>query len=157
MVAMEAVWAIGDLLQHQLRQSNKRRIDVQQEVIELQNQQCEHLKTLLDAMKVVVESEPRLIAIPGATLDRYEHTLTLQGGMIVELTTPEFRLVDMLLRSAPKPVPYDLLRERIWNMRTGAILTNRLEVLVSQVRKKVGDSFIENVRNYGYRASEVKQ
>lgn len=93
----------------------------------------------------------RFIDFADMWLDRYSGNFQLRGGQLVELTRNETRLAEVLLRNAPRVVAKDVLRARIWGDAPDVVFTNKLEVLVNQLRKKIGEKLIETVRSEGYR------
>lgn len=94
----------------------------------------------------------------GVVLDRYEHEVILPAGDVdgqhqdeqcLELTRSEFKLLDVLMRNAPKSVAEDLILLLVWKV-DHKLQSNRLCVLVNQLRRKIGAEFIITVRG-GYR------
>jgi len=130
------------------------------------------------AHRALCDAEPvgRFLEFGVITLDRYEHVVTVSGvprlsmagAMLshepsaeqrrhIELTRMEFRLLEILTRNAPRPVARDVLRSKLWPAHD-AFGTNRLEVLVNQLRKKVGSHLIETaVARAGYRLIDPRK
>ncbi len=80
------------------------------------------------------------------------------GGTRVDLTAREFRIVEVLLRSAGRVVTRTMLLEQVWGYRFDP-QTNIVDQHVSRVRQKIdrggAQSLIETVRGSGYRIAET--
>ncbi len=81
------------------------------------------------------------------------------GGRPVDLTPLEFRLLEALCRQPGAAASAAELVDAIWGEVEGVDATGHLNVVVSRLRKKLGEdprtgeSPIETVRGYGYRLS----
>ena len=89
----------------------------------------------------------------GIELDTATRTVR-QGGVPVDLTSVEFGLLEMLLRSAGKVVTREELAETVLG-RKFAPFDRSIDMHVSKVRKKLGDTggsedLIKTVRGSGY-------
>ena len=100
------------------------------------------------------ETEATLLQFSGWTLDLATHELTAPEGEKVHLTTNEFRLLSIFVKSSNRVLNRDrimeLLSEREWNPDDRSI-----DVLVGKLRKKLsGDlkqtEFIKTIRGEGY-------
>lgn len=90
------------------------------------------------------------LAIGPLTLDPAGHMATL-GGRPLELGPREFRLLEMLAASHGRVVARERLMVRLFDLEDGGS-ENALELLVSRLRRKLGDGGVEVVtlRGIGY-------
>ena len=95
----------------------------------------------------------RFVEIARLRLDRYDHEVQLPDGKIAELSRNEFRLLEILMRNAPRGVAEDVLMLGVWKIDFDPG-TNRLAVLVNLVREKIGARRILTIRAFGYRLSD---
>jgi two-component system, OmpR family, copper resistance phosphate regulon response regulator CusR len=72
------------------------------------------------------------------------------GDVEVELTTREFRLVEIFLRRRGEVLSRDELLDHVWG-RDAGVASNIVDVYVSGLRRKLGADRIETVRGRGYR------
>ena len=74
-----------------------------------------------------------------------------RGGVLLSLTAKEFAVLELLLARAGAAVPREELVEHCWDELT-APMSNAVDVVVSQLRRKLGDPpLIATVRGVGYR------
>jgi len=77
-----------------------------------------------------------------------------RGGQAIELTTREFALLELLVRSPGRVFPRTQLLEHVWGYDFDPE-TNVVDVCIRRVRSKIdmadGPSLIETVRGVGYR------
>ena len=73
------------------------------------------------------------------------------GGRDIELTTLEFDILDMLMRSAGRVLSRDALMESMYN-RKATPFDRSIDMHVSHLRKKLehGRTLIKTVRGIGY-------
>jgi DNA-binding response OmpR family regulator len=91
------------------------------------------------------------IAAGPLRLDYHEHVCIHEGrSEVIELTRMEFKLLELLMRNADKPVARDVILSSVWNIHHD-IRTNRLEVLINYLRRNLGAELISSVRCWGYR------
>jgi len=100
------------------------------------------------------EAESTLVRFSGWTLDLATHELISPEGEKVHLTTNEFRLLSILVKSSNRVMNRDrimeLLFDREWNPDDRSI-----DVLVGKLRRKLGrdstdNEFIKTIRGEGY-------
>ncbi|GHF61623.1 two-component system response regulator QseB [Deinococcus metalli] len=91
----------------------------------------------------------------GYRLDLAGHQV-LRDGQPVALTPREYALVECLALSPGRAYARDSLIERVWP-EDSAVDTKVVDVFVSTVRRKLGDSVIETVRGLGYRLGPLPQ
>lgn len=80
--------------------------------------------------------------------------LVEKDGQTVALTPTEFQLLQVLLRSAGRPVKRETLLGRIWDDAGVFVDDNTLSVHISRLREKVGQEHIVTVRGVGYKWAE---
>ena len=85
-------------------------------------------------------------------LDLIAHRAHLTGK-IVELTSREFALLEMLMRHAGQAVPRSDLLSNVWGLDFDP-RSNLVDVYIRYLRRKVGDDRIQTVRGVGYRIVE---
>lgn len=100
-------------------------------------------------------------ARPASMTDLEHESLKIQwnskkvskNGEEVRLTHKEYQLLELLASHRGRIFSRDELLDRVWDGEFQSS-TNLVDVYVSMLRKKVGDTFIENVRGRGYRFPE---
>jgi len=78
----------------------------------------------------------------------------LEGsGKVIELTTTECLLMELLLRRSPEIVSRRTIANQVWPNAKVAVGSNTIEVHVARLRSKIQDcsARIETVRGFGYR------
>ena len=92
-------------------------------------------------------AEPLLIH-GDLALDPAAHTLT-QAGLVVELSSREFSLLQQLLENAGRVLTRTQLEQSIYGWRDEPD-SNALEVHIHHLRKKLGSELIRTLRGVGY-------
>ncbi len=92
-------------------------------------------------------AEPLLIH-GDLALDPAAHTLT-QAGLLVELSSREFSLLQQLLENAGRVLTRTQLEQSIYGWRDEPD-SNALEVHIHHLRKKLGSELIRTLRGVGY-------
>lgn len=85
----------------------------------------------------------------GMTLDLVRHTVTV-GDEVIDLPGREFALAEVLFKNAGEVLSRQQLLEAVWG-EEGDPNSKKLEVYVLYLRRKLGESTIENIRGRGYR------
>jgi two-component system response regulator CpxR len=82
----------------------------------------------------------------------------LSGGKRVEVTTFEFDILEMLMRSAGRVLSRDALMENFYN-RKATPFDRSIDMHISHLRKKLdrGDSLIKTIRGVGYQFSRTPE
>jgi two-component system, OmpR family, response regulator len=96
------------------------------------------------------EPGPRLV-VGDLELDEDSHEVH-RGGVPVELTPTEFRLLHYLMANAGQVVSKSQIRDRVWDYSFDGKV-NMVEVYISYLRKKLnahGPALIRTVRGIGY-------
>jgi two-component system, OmpR family, response regulator CpxR len=90
------------------------------------------------------------IDVNGVSLDGGTREVT-SNGKRVELTTFEFDILEMLMRSAGRVLSRDALMENFYNRKATAF-DRSIDMHISHLRKKLanGDSLIKTIRGVGY-------
>jgi two-component system response regulator CpxR len=93
------------------------------------------------------------LEINGVTLDPGARQV-LSGGKRVDVTTFEFDILEMLMRSAGRVLSRDVLMENFYN-RKATPFDRSIDMHISHLRKKLdrGDSLIKTIRGVGYQFS----
>ena len=103
-------------------------------------------------------ARPAVLRVADLTLDPATRRVT-RAGVSVELTSKEFAILEVLMRSAGEIVSRTRLIERVWD-EASEILDNLVDVHLSHLRKKIdrGESsnLIHTVRGFGYRLGPVQ-
>ena len=92
-------------------------------------------------------AEPLLIH-GDLALDPAAHTVT-QAGLLVELSSREFSLLQQLLENAGRVLTRTQLEQAIYGWRDEPD-SNALEVHIHHLRKKLGSELIRTLRGVGY-------
>jgi len=95
---------------------------------------------------------PQLTCGP-LSLDAHSGTVTVDGQTVV-LTTQEFRIVEYLLHRKDKIVSRLELIDHVYGT-DGDPDSNVIDVLISRIRKKIGNEILLTVRGRGYRLAET--
>jgi two-component system copper resistance phosphate regulon response regulator CusR len=71
-------------------------------------------------------------------------------GRIIELTSREFALLEMLMRHAGQAISREELLANVWGLDFDP-RSNLVDVYIRYLRRKLGNSWIETLRGVGYR------
>ena len=95
-------------------------------------------------------ASPGRLEVNGVTLDPGTREV-FAGGLRVELTTFEFDILEMLMRSAGRVLSRDTLMENFYN-RKATPYDRSIDMHISHLRKKLenGESLIKTIRGVGY-------
>ena len=90
------------------------------------------------------------LEVDGVALDTGTREV-FSGGKAVELTTFEFDILEMLMRSAGRVLSRDSLMENFYN-RKATPFDRSIDMHISHIRKKLerGDALIKTIRGVGY-------
>jgi two-component system response regulator CpxR len=94
--------------------------------------------------------QPTRLEVNGVALDTGTREAT-SNGQKVELTTFEFDILEMLMRSAGRVLSRDRLMENFYN-RKATPFDRSIDMHISHIRKKLerGESLIKTIRGVGY-------
>ncbi len=99
------------------------------------------------------QSQPSdLLSFADLVLDVQGKTLT-QGGHLVSLTAKEFQILHKLMQKPEHVLTREQLEESLYAWGS-EIESNAIEVYISQLRKKIGSSYIKTLRGLGYRMQQ---
>jgi DNA-binding response OmpR family regulator len=89
-----------------------------------------------------------ILSVEDIALDA-RHQRVTKGGIPVELSPLEYRLLDYLMHHAGRAVPQIELTEHVYSQDFERD-SNAIEVLVKRLRSKLGADAIKTRRGYGY-------
>jgi len=97
------------------------------------------------------------LEVNGVTLDPGTREV-FAGGTLVELTTFEFDILEMLMRSAGRVLSRDKLMESFYH-RKATPFDRSIDMHISHLRKKLenGDALIKTIRGAGYQFSRTPE
>jgi two-component system, OmpR family, response regulator CpxR len=97
------------------------------------------------------------IEVNGVVLDPANREV-YSGGNPIELTTFEFDILEMLMRSAGRVLSRDALMENFYN-RKATPFDRSIDMHISHLRKKLerGDSIIKTIRGVGYQFARTPE
>lgn len=99
------------------------------------------------------QSQPSdLLSFADLFLDVQGKTLT-QAGHLVSLTAKEFQILHKLMQKPEHVLTREQLEESLYAWGS-EIESNAIEVYISQLRKKIGSSYIKTLRGLGYRMQQ---
>jgi two-component system response regulator CpxR len=97
------------------------------------------------------------IEVNGIVLDPASREV-YSGGKSIELTTFEFDILEMLMRSAGSVLSRDALMENFYN-RKATPFDRSIDMHISHLRKKLerGESIIKTIRGVGYQLARTPE
>ena len=111
------------------------------------------VEVLLRRAQYPLQTAQTSVQVGEVWLDRETMTAKL-AGELVELTSKEFELADMLFRSLGKVVSRSHILNKIWGLHSDP-LTNVVDVYILHLRQKLKldaeTGLIRTVRGYGYK------
>lgn len=114
------------------------------------------IEALLRRRGTGVAPEPRELRMADLLMNTEKHEVR-RGGVLVELTPREYRLLECFLRMPGKVLSRTRILELVWGYGTDP-LTNVVDVYIRQLRRKIDDGhdlkLIKTVRGFGYRLDE---
>jgi two-component system response regulator MprA len=110
------------------------------------------LRALLRRTTVDGEDEAAVLRYEDLVLDPAARTVH-RAGRAIDLTRTEFALLELLLRNAGRPLPRDVIMDRVWGWESEPT-SNSLEVFIGYLRRKTEAAdearLIHTVRGVGY-------
>jgi len=98
-------------------------------------------------------AQPTVLRIGDLTLDPGSRRV-IRAGVSITLTSKEFAILEVLMRSAGDIVSRTRLVERVWD-EASEVLDNLVDVHLSHLRKKIDSGekppLIHTIRGFGYR------
>jgi two-component system response regulator CpxR len=115
------------------------------------------LRAILRRYEPRDQSPASRLEVNGVTLDPGTREV-LSDGKRVELTTFEFDILEMLMRSAGRVLSRDALMENFYN-RKATPFDRSIDMHISHLRKKLdrGESLIKTIRGIGYQFSRTPE
>jgi len=98
---------------------------------------------------------PVNLEVADIRLDPASHRVT-RGNKLLNLTTREYKLLELLMRNRDRAISRDTILESVWGFST-EVTENNVEVFMRQLRLKVDTGepkLIHTVRGYGYMMRE---
>ncbi|WIO73850.1 response regulator [Porticoccaceae bacterium LTM1] len=92
------------------------------------------------------------ITLDDVTLDKEAHRVS-KSEQVVELSGKEYSLLKVLMENAGKILSKEQLESKLYSWGED-VASNTVEVHVHHLRKKLGKTFIKNVRGIGYTISK---
>ena len=108
------------------------------------------MRAILRRIESRSQAKPERLEVNGVTLDSGTRDVWADGRK-VELTTFEFDILEMLMRSAGRVLSRDALMESMYN-RKATPFDRSIDMHISHLRKKLEDGrvLIKTVRGVGY-------
>lgn len=109
--------------------------------------------------RIAMRQGGQFLRVNGLILDLFERTVLVpaheDGDLwreqeVIELTNIEFKLLYCLMASPDVAHSRSYLLQVVWRLEQ-PIASNRVEVAVKQLRRKIGTSFVLSVRGRGYK------
>ncbi len=112
------------------------------------------LRRTQDIQNKKSQSSPQQIYFSGWTLDSDRHQLYDENGASADITTAEFRLLEILAKSSQRVLSRDHLYSALYGTEYGPH-DRALDIMIGRIRKKLGDTvdepkFIKTIRGVGY-------
>lgn len=113
-----------------------------------------HLESLLRRMGQVPFGEGAVDFTCGSLVINYRSRLVMVGGVRIDLSRTEYRLLEMLSRNAGRVLTHRTLIDAIWG-QDGSANPDHLKVVMSRLRAKIHRDEdacpVESMRGVGYR------
>ena len=99
-------------------------------------------------------SKDNLFRAGNIELNLDTHIVT-KGGLPIELTALEYKLLLMLMQNKGSIVTRDAILDRIWDLAGKYVNDNTLTVYISKLRNKLGQDTIRTVKGIGYKMEDI--
>jgi DNA-binding response OmpR family regulator len=103
-------------------------------------------------VRSIEQVERRHLSADGIQMDLLDRKVSVEGRS-VDLSSRQFELLEVFLRSGGAVLTREQLLEQVWGLPFDPG-TNVVDVYVGYLRRKIGPDRIETVRNRGYRLRE---
>lgn len=104
------------------------------------------IRAIIRRPKDIVTS---VLTVGNLSLDTLSFKVLLNNREI-KLSSREFTLLEFLMRNVGVTLTKEKIISRLWNYDE-EVLPNTVEVYVRNLRQKIGSSYIETLRGFGYR------
>ncbi len=112
-----------------------------------------HLQELLARLQALLKRVNRhnqaTLNLEGVTLNEEQQSVTINGGLAIQLTAIEFRLLRYFMLHAGKILSKSHLSERVYDHASEPD-SNVIEVYVNRLRRIIGPELIQTRRGQGY-------
>jgi DNA-binding response OmpR family regulator len=103
-------------------------------------------------VRSIEQVERRHLSVDGIRMDLLNRKVSVEGRP-VDLSSRQFELLEVFLRSGGAILTREQLLEQVWGLAFDPG-TNVVDVYVGYLRRKIGPDRIETVRHRGYRLRE---
>lgn len=115
---------------------------------------CARIKALLRRSGLAVSDDTRLIC--GDISIDLTASRVQKGGITIELTGAEYKLLCLLIRNADLTVTRNMILDELWDHAGNFVDDNTLSVYIRRLREKIEDDpscprLLTTVRGFGYR------
>ncbi|AXH10808.1 two-component system response regulator [Malaciobacter halophilus] len=128
---------------------------IEYRVVEYLNKPVDYetlLNALLKAVKEIVRTGQYIIKINSTLFYNVlkKELKNNKNNKIINLTTKELKLFELLLKNKNRVVSYDEIKTDVWNSAY-EVTESAFKNLLSKLRNKVGKDIIVNISKVGYR------
>lgn len=89
------------------------------------------------------------LIVDNVRLDRNSNRIYIRDKAI-ELRPVEYEIIQVLMQNHGMIVRREVFWDRLWEL-DGGVDDNTLSVHISRIRRKIGRSYIETIKGFGYR------
>ena len=111
-------------------------------------------RELMARISRFTRSEDNLFRAGNIELNPDTHIVT-KGGLPIELTALEYKLLLMLMQNKGSIVTRDAILDRIWDLAGKYVNDNTLTVYIGKLRNKLGQDTIRTVKGIGYKMEDI--
>jgi two-component system response regulator CpxR len=115
------------------------------------------IRAILRRMEARTEPVGGRIEVNGVELDPASRAVAV-NGRLVELTTYEFDILELLMRASGRVLSRDALMENLYN-RKATPFDRSIDMHISHLRKKLetGPTLIKTIRGVGYQFCRTRE
>ena len=85
----------------------------------------------------------------------FDTHIVTKGGIPVELTALEYKLLLMLMQNKGSIVTRETIIDRIWDLAGKYVNDNTLTVYIGKLRAKLGQDAVRTVKGIGYKMEDI--
>jgi len=94
------------------------------------------------------------------TIDQDRHEVRREGGVVIDLTRVEFRLLSAILGADGRVLSRDQLLDAVYGHEAAEVMDRTIDVHIRRLRDKLDDDpeaprYVQTVRGVGYRAART--
>jgi len=82
--------------------------------------------------------------------DKIDGTI-LKNGDKIKLNKKEKELMDLLIENKNQLISYKQIEQTVWEENNDSMSSSALRTLIKNLRKKIGNEYIENISGIGYK------